>query len=285
MASAPAITPLGDGSGADAPGWLFLLCRDDQVDPAMADPRKRADLFQRLGLTGATLHPSGIDEWPLDFAGTPLRLVQGQGARSLFDAAMTERRQHHAGPPPSEADRAVGTLYALRLADEAADRPSQAQRLCAVAALLAPLLGARFLYWKPARLWSDAIPFADAVIAMQAHGIPPVLHLIAFAVADATAPIPALDSPAQLLVTHGLTWFTGFELAVTAPASLAVPQLLRRAARLAIDAMLNGDPGGPLTAPGLEPGELVSIGAIKVGCDGEDVAAVLPVTIHLAARD
>ena len=139
------------------------------------------------------------------------------------------------------------------------------QRLCAVAALLAGLVGADVLYWSPAALWSSTAMLGEAVKAMERQGLPPVLHLVAFRAS-------VTDGDLRL-TSRGLAWFAGHEIRLSTPSSLSVTQALRRAARLAVDAMLHNGLEGPMIVDGLEAGEKLAVGPLQDG-DGTPFVSV-----------
>lgn len=234
---------------AAGPGRLVLLCDRRLADAAVTDPDRQLDLLRRLSLVDAATVMSDAGPLRLEFGGIVVNMVQGASAQSRLQAMMAE---DGASLPPSAAtvDAAV---CVLDLVEGGLDRATAAQRLCALAALLGPLWGARSLYWQAARLWTSANALADAVMTMESTGLPPILHLIGF--------VSPADPPPdrEQVSTRGLDWFAGFELRVEAPADMPKQEVVRRAARLAIDSMLNGDPGGPVNLPGLAVGERVLI--------------------------
>lgn len=243
----PALLPL------DEPGRLFLLCDLALADPVMNQPAQWADLLLRLGLVDAP-PPTAPDALvDLSFGGAMVTMVRGGAARTLLDDSLSAND----AMPPAQARGLSSGIVMLELRGAKADRTTHAQRLCAVAALLAPLVGLKHLYWQPARLWSTADALAPAVRAMEASGVPPILHLIDFAACPRVLP------GTQRLTTRGLAWFTGFEMVIDAPAAMPFQEVTRRAARLAIDSLLNGDPVGPVDLAGLTSGEIVAIAALQ----------------------
>lgn len=122
-------------------------------------------------------------------------------------------------------------------------------------------------FWPPAQLWSrfDRDFVAPAITAMDRQGMPPVMHLVAF--------ITSVDAAAITVVTRGLAFFAGVELRLSGPSPLSARDALRTAARLAIDAMLQQGPAGPMIVDGLNKGERLRLGAPIV----EDGNRVIPV--------
>lgn len=237
---------------AQTAGRMFLSCDPARAHAVMTNPHQWADLLHRLGLTGSERADASAGSLPLNFGGTPLLLTQGGAARALLDASLADDIAACAALNGTR-DAAVLAVEPL---SEPGDRPMAAQRLCALTALLSPFVGARQLFWEPARLWSQADALADAVVTMESIGMPPVLHLVAFTAG------PSPEPAKRVLVTRGLDWFSGFEMHVEAPAIMPVGEVIRRAARLAIDSLLNGDPVGPVDLPGLSDGETVHIAAL-----------------------
>ncbi|QJQ33200.1 hypothetical protein GV829_12755 [Sphingomonas lacunae] len=257
---------------ANGPGRLFMLCDPERAEAAISQPAQWSDLLLRLGLLSLPLPEMGGEPVRLLFGDARIDMVQGGAARAMLDDSLsrdaTRTTKSVAELPPHMA--AVGSaVIALEHGQPSLDRAMETQRLCALAALLAPFVGARHLYWQPARLWSAVDALAQAVTAMEATGLPPVLHLIAF-VASVASSGRRLD-----VSTRGLDWFSGFEMMVDAPADMPEQEVVRRAARLAIDSLLNGDPSGPVDLPGLIAGETVSIAPLA----WQDGHWWLPVTI------
>lgn len=250
---------------ATGPGRLVLLCDPVLADPAMVDPGRQMDLLRRLGLVDPSRSDGETGSLQLDFGGVAVTMMQSDEPRAVLPAIIAADDVPFAPTVVTGAS----TIITLELADDTNDRAAAVQRLCALAALIGPLAGARHLYWQPARLWTSAEALADAVVAMEATGLPPILHLIGFA----TPPNPPPGR--ELTSTRGLDWFAGFELLVESPADMPKQEVVRRAARLAIDSLLNGDPGGPVNLPGLTAGERVVIKPLQ----RQDGQLVLPVLI------
>ena len=118
-------------------------------------------------------------------------------------------------------------------------------------ALLIDLLGAQRIFWSPARLWSDAGEFRSTVAAMQASGMPPVLHLVAFRHRDGPG--------GARVATRGLAALAGQELEAAVPEGWDMAAIATRLARLAADMMLSGPVLQPRQAPGLTSGEWVAL--------------------------
>ena len=261
----PQHRPAGITTAAQ-PARLILL---RSGPPPIADREQQTDLLQRLGIVAdAALHN---DVWMLRYAGSAFSL-------SAIDSSSALVRQALAAPlhlidhrPLVLADSA--TLSGLQLESlnlpPAPGRAAMAQHLCAVASLLVPAFGLTHMFWHPADLWSDAAALGAATIAMESSGLPPVLHLVAF-------DVPHMAHRAHdRLVSHGLSWFCGCELQLDGPVTLSTGDYVRRAARLAIDVMVHGNPGGPRIVPGLDPTERLKIDAIQSTATGD----ILPVTI------
>lgn len=252
---------------ADQPARLILL---RSGPPPIADREQQTDLLQRLGIL-ADAAPNN-EVWMLRFAGSAFSLSAIDASSALVGQALAvplHLIDHRPLPPADSATLTGFQLEFLNLPAVPA-RAAMAQHLCAIASLLVPVFGLTHMYWQPADLWSDAAALGAATIAMESSGLPPVLHLVAF---DA----PPVDEQADArLVSHGLAWFCGFELEFDGPSTLMLSDCLRRAARLAVDVMLNGDPGGPRDVPGLAADERVTLGALRSRGGGD----VLPVAIQ-----
>lgn len=249
------------GSGVPMP-TLFLLCQEMRV----ADKSWLGHIVSQCGFLSdsddgiAHDFPINAQHWgvPIDISGEPvaaqmLREQVEQGAVSLagLDIVPDARRCH---------------VVALSLQRSPAVTRAQAvQRLAFLAAALVGPLGASTMFWPPAQLWSNANELADAVIMMEAQGLPPLLHFVAFN----TAPTPSDGEHG--IITRGLMWVVGHEIEVSAPLSFSRPELLRRAARLGVDVMANGAYSHAVTVPGLTKGEKIFIAAVD---DDESVKIV-----------
>jgi hypothetical protein len=185
--------------------------------------------------------------------------------------ALLERAAARHGAPALFALDAEPTLDAGRLlllsapADEDGDVLASAMAL--ISTVHAMVADAVAIYWPPAHLWSRfERGFADATVAdMDREGIPPVMHLVDFAVVHEGATLT--------VSTRGLAIFAGSELRLSGPSPLSARDGLRAAARLAIDAMLQRGPAGPMIVDGLNMGERLRLGAAIV----EDGGRVIPV--------
>ena len=180
-------------------------------------------------------------------AGVLDRADPGDGANSLIGAS------------PSPAWRANCWIFRIEPANAEAGDWARLSRCFTMMVLLIDLFGADHLFWSPARLWSDARAFREALTEMRASGMPPVLHLVAFRRRDA--------SDGELVATRGLAAFAGQELEAPVPPGWGMAAMVRRLARLALDLMLNGPIVRAQEVPGLESGEWVAM-TPQAGEDG-----------------
>lgn len=155
-----------------------------------------------------------------------------------------------------ETWRDPGRVWALIPETEAGSGPagSLAVRLreyFKAMVLLIDLFDASHIFWAPARLWTDAPQFRDAIAEMLASGMPPVLHLVAFRRSDAPG--------GAVVRTRGLALFGGQEVEGRIPTGWTVAETVRRLARLALDILLNGPVAAPRRLRGLDLGEWVSL--------------------------
>jgi len=132
--------------------------------------------------------------------------------------------------------------------------------------LLIDLFDAQQLFWSPARLWSDAAQFRGAIAEMQASGMPPVLHLVAFRRGE--------DAVGGRVATRGLAAFAGQELDARVPRGWDMAAMVQRLARLALDMLLNGPLRRAQQAPGLNGGEWVTL-TPQLGGDGRPVTVLV----------
>ena len=144
----------------------------------------------------------------------------------------------------------TGAIIAIRI-----DNPSPSRRAATLqtlgylAAILARVADGSALYWPPAALWSSTAELARAVIVMEERGLPPVLHFVAFAGGDGP------DHDSHHVDSVGLSWIVGQELSVIGPLTLTHNDLLKRCARMTVDAMVNGPFSAGTQIDGIDQGE------------------------------
>lgn len=228
---------------ASKPDIWALLAVTDAVpfDAAMVSTKLR-----QMGLVdpGAVADDRAGTVWTCRFGALPFRLTIGVTAQSFLAQAAS---------PPADSAAIATALVIEASVGQSCDMVDLAQQLCTVAALIAELSGASSFYWSPARLWSPTRLLADAVAALESQSLPPVLHIVAF---DKSA---ATDSQWSL-ATRGLGWLVGHEMTLNCPSAYLHSDGLRRASRLAIDAMVHRGLIGPMTVRGLAKGEVLAIG-------------------------
>ncbi len=221
--------------------WALLALPDAARFDADMVPAK----LQQLGLIdygfGAD-DPAG-EVWACRFGSLPFRLTTGVAAQAFLAKAASLIE-------PAEIATAIIIDASVGPSCDAVDL---AQQLCALTALLAEVSGATSLYWSPARLWSPTNLLADAVAAMESESLPPVLHIVAF---DQSVTADGKWS----LSTRGLGWLVGHEMTLNCPSAYSHSDGLRRATRLAIDAMVHRGLIEPMTVRGLTQGEALVIG-------------------------
>lgn len=114
--------------------------------------------------------------------------------------------------------------------------------------LLIDLFGASQMFWDAAALWSDARDFRGALALLLSKGVPPVLHQVAFRLVGA-----------DHLRTRGLSYFVGHELEMRVPLGWEAPEVLRRLAHLAQDAIVNGAYDRAVQVAGVEADEWITL--------------------------
>lgn len=215
------------------------------------------DAIARMGLNGGGSSGAqrGSGSMRAQLRGLSAHILCGAAARVALDGALAS------GPPPhvlgmAPPDVTAMDVVALTPVDGGAHDPLEtAQSLCAIAALLTPLARVHALFWRPAALWTPASSLAEAAVAIDRQGLPPVLHVVSFTLDD-MAPAGA-EEQRRSLTSHGLGWFGVADMRLFYPAGQPFQWALRRATRLAIDAMVNGWlPAGTLV-DGMEPGERI----------------------------
>lgn len=217
----------------------------------MADDAVAA-LMRRMGLQPEAF---GADALPLRLALAPLTVTLDRAEPVHLDFAdPADRATSSLGISLPGDWRASGTCWVVELgrADSAADAPSlPLSDYLKLLVVLIDALGAEQIFWSPARLWTSAPQFRGAIAEMQASGMPPVLHLVAFRRRD--------DAAGERVATRGLAAFAGQELEARVPPGWDMAAMVKRLARLALDMMINGPVARAQQAPGLERGETVAL--------------------------
>ena len=227
------------GRGDRAGGWMLLHA------PAAAIMHlpPLAEWLDTLGL-------APDDEGHLHFGGHTFDWVEGAAASVLLGGMQIApaRLVGLTGAP----DTGSGLAFGVRCTGYDAGDIGHTQRLSALVGLVAATLPGAAIGWPPARIWSSAALFADAVIASERQGLPPVMHLVGFDGAEGSQ---------TSVTTDGLAWFCGHELRLSAPSPYPAREAIRRAARLAVDALVHRGLAGPMTVDGIDKGEILIIGA------------------------
>lgn len=272
--AAPAPAP---GGGPTAARLLLAGCPEGATEPVQL-----ADKLERLGLVarGSERVANGLPDF-ISLGAHDFGLSAGAAAQAIAADVIGEATSRLGAVEAATAEQCA---LALALDHVPGTRTAAAQAMAAAAALIAGALGARAMFWSPAQLWSPTAMLGEAAVAMQRQGLPPVLHVVAFAVHRFAATL--------VIDTRGLAWFGGWELRLICPHHYNPAEGLRRAGRLAIAMMVEG-PGGGLnsvsdmadgwasaTVPGLLPGERLTIGALL----SEGERTILPVTLTPGAR-
>ncbi|MEQ1510322.1 MAG: hypothetical protein ABL909_08005 [Sphingopyxis sp.] len=245
------------GGARSAPPTLFLLC----TEPRVSDPAWLGTLLSRSGFLGdgddgrASAFPIHAHHWAI-----AIGVEAGPPAHGALMAALQSiepnKRPSLAGldVAPDINSPHILALTITRL--PVASRAQAVQKLAFMAAALSDQLGASALYWPPAQLWSSALELSQAVVAMEAQGLPPLLHFISFF--QDNSPNPA----DHRMMTAGLGWMVGHEIELVAPVSMMRPEMLRRIARLAVDTMTHGAYSSPTRVAGLVRGEVIDIAPV-----------------------
>jgi len=243
---------LGGGNPAVfAPGALEPALRHIGIAPVGGESQRDKD----------SLFASEI--WRIKFG--QQQALAGPAADSLIDESLCHPETLWAGNTAVTTGIAhATTLLCQPVWDAAIDRVTASRELFKLSVLLIDAMGAQRFYWSPARLWSDATAFRQAVAEMLDSGMPPLLHLLAFQ-----------DMAGGGMVTRGLAFFSKQELHLAAGAGLDRKDAVRRLARLALDIMVHGPIHAPRSFPGLIAGENMRVGP-ATGAEG---ASILIVTI------
>lgn len=226
---------------------LFLIVGD----PATGDPARLCSILERLGFLD--------DELVAEAAGLPACVTLAETAVSVDAGA------HVAAMLGEELARGAASTIGLAAVplwsdhgviaisfddSQGSGRAVAAHTIAFVASSIAAMSDGMAIFWPPARLWSTSADLAGAVIAMQANALPPVLHFVAFD--------QRVEQDAWSIATRGLGWFVGHELTVISQRDLGdMTELMRRAGRLSIDAMVNGPYAPGSVVDGLQPGERI----------------------------
>ena len=226
--------------------WALLALPDHALFDSDTLPAK----LQQMGLIdhGSVADDAAGEVWTCRFGALPFRLTTGIAAQSFLGDAAS----------PAQSAEIARVIVIDASVGSACDAVDLAQQLCAVAALLAEIWGATSLYWSPARLWSPTSLLAEAVAAIELQSLPPVLHIVAFDKSEAA-------DGQWTLSTRGLGWMVGHEMTLNCPSAYSHSDGLRRATRLAIDAMVHRGLIGPMTVRGPAERETLVIGPAEVG--------------------
>lgn len=264
-----------DDGGRRQPATLFMVASAG-VDLCLD---AIAPVAEQLGLLGDAFRlRADSGHLPVRLGGTVAALTAGGEAAALLAEALDGAEPAWSGVDAADTN-AHGAVLALTLQNHAADdRTAAAQQLCAMAAMLAARIDLCALYWSPAALWSSPTDLAAAVIAVERSGVPPVLHIIAF-IDGGEGAVDGAVAPGSLS-TRGLAWFAGQELQLAGPRDMTRAELMRRAARIAVHAMVHGPFVEPQRADGLETGEVIRI--TPATHMGDDRAMIVRVAISAA---
>ena len=203
--------------------------------------------FRRMGLRPETVAGAadGTPRFRLHLGVLRVLVGRADAARlALADPAAAATSRIGAAPPAGW--REASWFFEPEAADAAASH-----EFLTMMVLLIDLFGADHLFWSPARLWSDARAFREALAEMRASGMPPVLHLVAFRRRG--------GDEGEAVATRGLAAFAGQELEAPVPPGWDMAAMVRRLARIAIDLILNGPIAWAQEVPGLASGEWVAM--------------------------
>lgn len=241
--------------------WLFLA---EGMCAGAVMPLRRT--LENIGLLTANSPGAGTgDRHALRFADSAVDLLVGEAALAAWQGAAAAVAVRSIGTAAITVPEVSG-LIALSLhtpSSEIADRHEQLQRaqhLFAVAAIVGEAFAAKRLYWPPAALWSPMSALSDAVAAMEAQRLPPVLHMVAFAAEEKMR----ADGSA-VIRSFGLAHFCDVELSLVHPSALSHADAVRRLARLVVHALVVGPLQPGAAVPGMEQGEMLIVGAPEIG--------------------
>ncbi|MEQ1688897.1 MAG: hypothetical protein ABL874_10020 [Sphingopyxis sp.] len=239
---------------------LFMLCDEPQI----ADPLWLGDILSRCGFLGDGDSGCGHD-FPIKarYWATSIDVTAGfEPAAQLAEERCIAPAMIGLDILPEAAHSHVLALTLPR--PPVATRPQAVQHLAAMAAALSEPLRTSSLFWPPAVLWSNAAELTHAVITMERHGLPPVLHFVAFVERGAKQDEASCAAPdtSQDMCTRGLEWMVGHEVLLSGPLTMPRSEMLRCAARLAVDAMVHGAYSSPTRVAGLTKGEVIDIAPV-----------------------
>lgn len=231
----------------------------DEVEAAFRRMGLRPERVERADNAGAL-----IDGPLLRLRFGEVALLAGQASAAAIECAdpdhpATSRLAASLPPDWNDAGQAWVFFEEPRTADDRT-QSTRLREIFKMQVLLIDLLDASHYFWSPARLWSEAEQFRAAVTEMLASGMPPVLHLIAFRLAD--------SGVGAAVRTRGLALFGGQELEGQMPAGWTVAEMVKRLSRLALDIMLHGPVADARRMRGLNPGEWVSLSPGRGRKDG-----------------
>lgn len=259
----------GEHDGGEDDGATLSLISETG---GIADRASVARLLWQLGMLADGADPDhGTGTIYARFGDMPVRVNTGEAAVQLLGCNTGQVAPCYVGLAPNSVTRPACALTLSISVPAFAQRAAAAQRLCAMAALLTEPVEAHALFWSPAGLWSSVQELDRAVVAMEAAGLPPILHVVGFGVESGGA------DTAVALRSRGLDWFAGQELLLSGPRGMTDTALVRRAARLAAHMMVNGPVVERQQTDGLEGGERIVLVPQLPAQPGE--AAVVRATI------
>jgi hypothetical protein len=240
----------------DMPFLLLANCDPMLFDDGVFEPYLRRMGLEPCTATASLASADVFGDHCLEIRFAEQRAVAGR----LSDAVIDRVAQ------PDRPLLSAEVLVCAPISAASGGKVADSRELFKLTVLLIDLTRADHVYWSPAGLWSDAWAFRAAVAEMLASGMPPVLHLVAF---NPTGTDGALRS-------KGLAFFASQELEVRDGGGLPERELVRRLARLAIDAMVNGAISVRRRFPGLVSDERIDV----VPGVGEDGTATLFISVE-----
>lgn len=154
-----------------SPFLLLAKCDAKLFDDGVFEP-----FLRRMGLDPGAAPASTAASSLLADACLEVRFAEQRALVGRISDEMLKTAAH-----PDRPLRAAEVLACSPIGASSGSKVADSRELFKLMLLLIDLTQADQIFWSPAGLWSDAWAFRAAVAEMLASGMPPVLHLVAFA--------------------------------------------------------------------------------------------------------
>lgn len=167
--------------------------------------------------------------------------------QDAFQNFSTQKLNHIFCNAPEQQMPAIGVALSDHIANAKHDSTVN-RTFLELARIIGEALNATSVIWQPAKLHIGFEYFVEASDQYITGGPFPVLIQIAIS-----------ESPKGTFHTSGLSYFSGQEMRLSAPATYPARQVIKRLVRIAHDIATNGKIDTPTEAQGFVPGETLSL--------------------------